>query len=81
MSLTANKIKGIRAAVVHYEDEAKLTRLHNHANILCLGALHTTTYEANRLADTFLSTPYETGGRHERRVCKIIDLESDCNPS
>ncbi|MEY2999945.1 MAG: hypothetical protein RL648_159, partial [Verrucomicrobiota bacterium] len=46
MSMAANKWPGIRAALVHHEDEAELTRRHNHANVLCLGALHTTAYEA-----------------------------------
>ena len=80
MSLTANKFRNIRAAVVHFEDEAALTRKHNHSNIICLGAMHTTPYEAKRLVDIFLDTPFEKGGRHERRVDKINQLEitTDC---
>lgn len=74
MSMSANKIKGIRAALVRYEDEAALTRRHNHANVLCMGALHTTAYEAARLADSFIGNVPE-GGRHERRVGKFMEWE------
>lgn len=70
MSIAANKVPGVRAALVHYEDEAALCRRHNHANVICLGALHTTHYEACRLVDIFISSTFE-GGRHERRVNKI----------
>jgi RpiB/LacA/LacB family sugar-phosphate isomerase len=70
VSIAANKVDGIRAANVRYEDEAALSRRHNHANVICLGALHTTTYEAKRLVDIFLSAPFE-GGRHARRVGKM----------
>lgn len=69
MSIAANKIKGIRAATIKFEDEAALTRQHNNANVLCLGAHHTTPYEAVRLADVFLESSFE-GGRHARRVNK-----------
>ena len=70
MSMAANKFKGIRAAVIKFEDEAALTRQHNNANVLCLGAHHTTPYEARRLADTFMASSFE-GGRHARRVSKF----------
>jgi ribose 5-phosphate isomerase B len=76
MSMSANKFKGIRAALVRFEDEAALTRRHNNANVLCLGALHTTAYEACRLADTFLANSFE-GGRHERRVGKFMEWEGN----
>jgi len=75
MSIAANKVHGVRAGKVTYEDEAALTRQHNHANILCLGALHTTPYEARRLIRTFLASEPE-GGRHARRVDKFTDLEN-----
>lgn len=74
MCIAANKFKGIRAASVQHEDEAALTRQHNHANVICLGSLHTTPYEANGLVDTFLGSAPE-GGRHERRVRKFMDFE------
>lgn len=74
MSIAANKVKGVRAAMVHCEDEASLTRQHNHANVLCLGGLHTTGYEAKRLIEIFLKAEPE-GGRHARRVDKFTALE------
>jgi ribose 5-phosphate isomerase B len=76
MSMAANKFKGIRAAFVQHEDEAALTRQHNNANVMCLGALHTTPYEACRLADTFLGSTFE-GGRHQRRVGKFMEWEGN----
>jgi RpiB/LacA/LacB family sugar-phosphate isomerase len=79
MSMSANKFPGVRAALVRYEDEAALTRRHNNANVLCLGALHTTAYEARRLADAFISNAFE-GGRHARRVGKFNDWEQQETP-
>ncbi|MEX0324806.1 MAG: ribose 5-phosphate isomerase B [Puniceicoccaceae bacterium] len=75
MSMAANKVKGVRAAVVHFEDEAALTRRHNNANVLCMGALHTSPELAQRLVEVFLSNSFE-GGRHQRRVDKFSDWES-----
>ncbi len=77
MSIAANKVPGVRAALVHYEDEAALCRRHNHANVLCMGALHTTPYEARRIIDAFLASAPE-GGRHARRVGKFTSWESGC---
>lgn len=74
MCMSANKFNGIRAALVHYEDEAVLTRQHNDANVLCLGALHTSPEAACRLADQFIGSTFE-GGRHQRRVGKFIEFE------
>lgn len=76
MSIAANKVNGIRAALVHYEEDAALCRRHNHANIICMGALHTTAYEARRMVEVFLKSSTE-GGRHERRVAKMVP---DANP-
>lgn len=70
MSIAANKVDGVRAAIAHHDDEAALARRHNNANILCLGAMHTTAYEAKRLVDIFLDASFE-GGRHARRVNKM----------
>ena len=76
MSIAANKVAGIRAALVHHEDEAALTRRHNNANILCLGALHTDAEDAQRLVAVFLENEFERGeGRHERRVGKFMKWE------
>ena len=76
MSIAANKVRGIRAANVHYVDEASLTRRHNNANILCMGAMHTPPELARELVTVFLANTFE-GGRHERRVCKFTDWESE----
>jgi len=77
ISIAANKIPGIRAALVKFDDEAALARRHNKANVLCFGQLHTTAYEARRLIDIFLKAEFE-GGRHERRVNKIDSIAADC---
>lgn len=74
MSISANKVPGVRAASCHYVDEASLCRRHNDANVLCLGGLHTTAHEARCLIDTFLSASFE-GGRHARRVGKFTSWE------
>ena len=68
--MTANKHKGIRAALCWNEEVAALSRQHNDANIICLGQRFTTVFEAEKMVEVFLSTPFE-GGRHERRVLKI----------
>ncbi|MFH0973208.1 MAG: ribose 5-phosphate isomerase B [Candidatus Micrarchaeota archaeon] len=70
MSISANKIRGVRAAVARDGRTARLARAHNNANVLCLGARFTPTPQALRLVRVFLTTPFE-GGRHARRVKKI----------
>ncbi len=70
MSMTANRFPGIRAAVCALAYQAKVTRLHNDANVLCLGERITGQGAALDILDTFLDTPFE-GGRHLRRVGKI----------
>ncbi len=70
MSIAANKIPGIRAALVLNEEMAELARTHNNANVLCLGAKFTTPDQARRILDVFFKAPFE-GGRHERRVDKL----------
>ena len=70
MSIAANRIHGVRAAVVRCAEEAELSRAHNDANILCLGARITTDYIARQCLDAFLDTAFE-GGRHARRVGKM----------
>lgn len=68
--MTANKHKGIRAALCWNEEVASLTRQHNNANIICIGARFSTIEQAEKMVNVFLTTPFE-GGRHERRVEKI----------
>jgi ribose 5-phosphate isomerase B len=74
MSIAANKVKGVRAALGVNSEEVQLTRRHNNANVLTLGAILTTPEAAASLVDAFLKTEFE-GGRHARRVQKITDLE------
>ena len=71
MSMSANKVPGIRAALAHDEQTARLTRQHNNANVLCLGAAATDEALAKSILDTFIETRFEDGGRHERRVNKM----------
>lgn len=71
MSITANKVHGVRAALVLNEEMAALARQHNNANVLCLGEKLTDPETALKLVDTFVATPFEDGGRHERRVNKM----------
>ena len=75
MAIAANKVKGIRAAVGVSPELVALTRQHNNANILTLGARFTDPATAQTLVKTFLETAFEAG-RHERRVEKISELES-----
>ncbi|MBQ8107250.1 MAG: ribose 5-phosphate isomerase B [Ruminococcus sp.] len=74
MSISANKIKGIRAACCSDYFSAKFTRAHNDANVLCIGARVVGAGLAAELVDVFIETPFE-GGRHQRRVEKITALE------
>ena len=70
MSIAANKVPGVRAAMVCESDSAELCRRHNNANVLCLSGKFTPLDEAKRILDIFLTTQFE-GGRHERRVTKM----------
>jgi len=74
MSMAANKVPGIRAAKVDTEAEAQLSREHNDANVLALGARMIDQPTALRIVDRWLSTPF-AGGRHQRRVEKIQEIE------
>lgn len=74
MSIAANKVRGIRAALCMNADQAQLTRAHNNANVLALGAKYTPIEVAGEIVDTFLATEFE-GGRHARRVSKITSIE------
>lgn len=74
ISMSANKIKGIRAALCGDWYSAKYTRLHNDANVLCMGGRVIGAGLACEITDVFLATEFE-GGRHARRVEKIMKLE------
>ena len=70
MSIAANKVPGVRAALVAEESTAEMARRHNNANVLCLAGKTTPLEAAARILDTFLGAPFE-GGRHERRLSKM----------
>ena len=76
MSIAANKVKGIRAAVCTDHFSTKFTRLHNNSNILCLGGRVLGDLFALELVDIFLNTEYE-GGRHQNRLDKIAASEEE----
>ena len=73
-AIAANKVLGVRAALVHNVEEAGLSRAHNNANMLILGAGFLSQQILPELVEKFLKTPFE-GGRHERRVDKIKQYE------
>jgi ribose 5-phosphate isomerase B len=74
MSIAANKIHGIRAALGTNPEEVRLVRAHNNANVITFGAKFIDAPTAETLIKIFLETPFE-GGRHERRVNKIAAME------
>jgi len=76
MSMAANKVKGVRAALVDNADSARLTRQHNDANVLTLAEWRTEKADAMGIVDAFLETEFE-GGRHARRVDKIKAYEEE----
>lgn len=71
MSMAANKVKGVRAALCHNVETAKLSREHNNANILCLGERTIDNDLAMKIVETWLNTPFSNDERHERRIGKI----------
>ena len=75
MSITANKIKGIRAALCHDELTAQMSRTHNNANVLCLPAMLVNDPLIIRIVETWISSEFE-GGRHDRRVKKMMAAEN-----
>lgn len=77
ISIAANKVKGIRAAVVSNEFGAEMTRRHNNANILCMGGRVTGEEDAVKFADIFLNTPFSCDEeRHVRRIQMLTDIEN-----
>ena len=75
VSITANKVKGIRCALLHDLFSAKLTRQHNDTNMMALGAAITGEKLALEIVDTWLTTEFE-GGRHQRRIDKMMAYEA-----
>ncbi len=78
ISIAANKVKGIRATVVNDCYSAKMSRAHNNANILALGGRVVGPDLATEITKIWLETPFE-GGRHQRRIDKISDIENKYN--
>jgi ribose 5-phosphate isomerase B len=76
MAITANKVSGVRAANVCSGYQAQMSREHNNANVLTLGARILAGDEALQIVDQWLATPF-AGGRHERRVEKITAVERE----
>ncbi|MFH1708196.1 MAG: ribose 5-phosphate isomerase B [Planctomycetota bacterium] len=70
MSLTANRLKGVRGTLCHNAFTAEMARKHNDSNVLILGARVTNDAEAAKIVQIWLDTPFE-GGRHKRRIDKI----------
>lgn len=79
MSIAANKVKGVRAALVHDEISAEMSRRHNDANVLCLAADLVGMRVIERIVQTWLTTEFEAG-RHARRVSKIAAIEEGRSP-
>lgn len=76
MQIAANKVQGIRAALAWNEETARLSRQHNDANIITVGARTTAPETIDQIIRTFLTTDFE-GGRHSRRVEKIAQLDKE----
>ena len=76
MSIAANKVKGIRAAVCNNTDQARLSRQHNDANVLCIPGDSFEEAAVKELVSVWLETQFE-GGRHGRRVEKVKQMESE----
>ena len=74
MSMVANKVEGVRCALCHEPLSAEMTRRHNDANVLAMGAGMVGPELARRILDVFLTTPFD-GGRHQRRVDKMMEEE------
>jgi ribose 5-phosphate isomerase B len=75
ISIAANKVKGIRAACCSNVFCAKMTRMHNNANIIALGGRVTDIDTAKKMVDIFINTQFE-GGRHQRRINQITAIEN-----
>ena len=79
MSIIANKIKGIRAALCWNEEAAKLARQHNNANVLCLGARLLPLEECMNILQVFINTEFSNEEKHIRRINKITEIDKGRN--
>jgi ribose 5-phosphate isomerase B len=80
MSIAANKVPGVLAALACDETAAEMARRHNNANVLCLSGDRLTAEQLRAFTDAFLAAPFE-GGRHERRVKKMFAIEAGRDPA
>lgn len=80
MCIAANKVKGVRAANVHDEITAQLSRSHNNSNILCLSADLLGQRLIEKIVEQWIATPF-AGGRHTRRIDKITAIEQEKDPA
>ena len=76
MSMCANKYNGVRAAVCSDTFSARMTRVHNNANVLCMGARVIGQCLAEEVLDAFLGAEFEDGGRHRMRVAMLTEIEN-----
>jgi ribose 5-phosphate isomerase B len=76
MSIAANKVGGVRAALAHNPETAALARQHNDANVLTFGARGITAEQAIAIVESFLAAKFE-GGRHQRRIAKMTELDQE----
>jgi len=81
VDVVANKFPGVRSALVHDEELAKITRQHNDSNVLSLGAMFLDEEKAEKIATNWLETDFSHAERHERRVHEIEDLEKEVGSS
>jgi ribose 5-phosphate isomerase B len=77
VDIVANKIPGVRSALVNDEELAKLTREHNDSNVLALGAMFLDEEKAKRIAKNWLETEFSGAERHQRRIDKITEIEKE----
>ena len=80
MSIAANKVVGVRAAVCHDELNARISRDHNDANVLCISGDQVGEVVLRKIVEVWLETEF-SGGRHKRRVNKIADIEKGKDPT
>lgn len=74
--IAANKVRGVRAALVWNQSTAELARQHNDANVIAIGARQHTVDEAKHFIDTFIATPFSGEERHARRIAQLAEYET-----
>ncbi|MBN9620519.1 MAG: ribose-5-phosphate isomerase [Actinobacteria bacterium] len=74
--IAANKVRGVRAALVWNDETAQLAREHNDANVVSIGARQHPVEDAKRFVEVFLATPFSEGERHKRRIAELAEYEA-----